>query len=1136
MNEITPYEADIQRIERFQTFQSGQYWRAMERIDEEGIDVGMVLLINSIRWVDDKPHTVILRAHPALYEQKVKRTIIQSNGDTREIWILYDEHRFLVDDFLAKFEFEPNHARIRNEEIQRVQGRINALQTDLLEAQSDPSILAQVVQEQLIADLPAESQQDGARALTTISQNDQSMVTGTVANVIGAGITEQSVAALKAAAGREHQIATIRSKWIQGKASSIAETIQALTPFYAEQAAAALAQTDDIRSYVSKLMAGIESLDLYVGKGVIVDTVCKGGSAPRSLPLTFVQRKLMMDEELAVWLDLDAWFDFSRTDLFFESLRKHKGLIDQIFPTERCVLVMATTIRNLDYGDAWINQARNAENAKVFLLVRDGENVYCVKSPVETHLKSERLFPSRTETDSIFKGLDASTVKFQDVAYTDKLANHELCALHYKRFLLLACGLDHRLKLFGDFYEGPATLDFVSLRFQDMYCRFLHDDDGWNSLPGEVRQPVEKWIETKNSMMGSGSRVLCNWNGVMQPDTAPGAVKTYRGSKGKSWPYKPSENAEVVIAYKDGKSICVDAQVSGSTAQGQGRSFSCKVDLSALKTSSWQGDDLAYLCLDDVQAQDLDWYIHSRNCRRGHLSYIRFFKLAQAYVTAEILLEAPARKAIAEDLAYSGLNEKGIEATVQNTVVTWRAVNRGKALPNPNVIWDAVAWKSVVQQSRALAGASSTVIGQVEDFVRNNGRIALRLVVDGSARMVVYTTPSIEERNDCLEPHAWSLRMVLREGKKGISVASQKWVILPKQSTSETPRAEWPLASDWIEKKSAFKSLAQKIDAFAKIEQRWAQREHPVLSAFLTRSATEEVFRSMLTEWKNERAKLLKKSRFVKNPHLVIPIGVYVRKVGESADTLFLSNDCPHALLHHMAPSYALKNEVRESFIRDFSDKTYAKKKFSADVADEYPWKLACGSLDLLNPNGSDIPYSDASKLGTIGTRPKLNPLLDDWIGVWTTSVQNNQGSVWTAPGLMNEQGKVRLDDVFDQKLPFDYCPTEIVSTNFDKKAGVKYDTWHDIFPVDVDQAETFNDYEKIDLYESFYAKHGKMGRSCQTSQALTYGQAIKFMQHKVRDAALHNLVLVSSVDVPDAPQPPTGVERWFLVDSAQAV
>ncbi|MDH8399241.1 hypothetical protein QIG82_27620, partial [Klebsiella pneumoniae] len=72
-----------------------------------------------------------------------------------------------------------------------------------------------------------------------------------------------------------------------------------------------------------------------------------------------VQRKLIVEEELAVWADLDEWFDFRSTELFFKALNEHPELVDQIFPSQRCVLVMAMTNHDLNYADPWANEHMN---------------------------------------------------------------------------------------------------------------------------------------------------------------------------------------------------------------------------------------------------------------------------------------------------------------------------------------------------------------------------------------------------------------------------------------------------------------------------------------------------------------------------------------------------------------------------------------------------------------------------------------------------------------------------------------------------------------------------------------------------------------------------------------------------------
>lgn len=128
------------------------------------------------------------------------------------------------------------------------------------------------------------------------------------------------------AARHGHKLAVIQSEWLQGKNNEITRAVQAVVPYYQEMAAAQLAAFEESRENVESLMKGIASLDLFIGKDVVVNTIIKGNSAPSDIPLTFVQKKLLMDEELAVYLDLGDWFDFTKADLFDQALQKHPGL------------------------------------------------------------------------------------------------------------------------------------------------------------------------------------------------------------------------------------------------------------------------------------------------------------------------------------------------------------------------------------------------------------------------------------------------------------------------------------------------------------------------------------------------------------------------------------------------------------------------------------------------------------------------------------------------------------------------------------------------------------------------------------------------------------------------------------------
>ena len=1134
--------AEPTRIERFQSLQPGRYWRAKRAIAEEGIEANEVLLLQSLRFADDRPHTVILRPHPSKIGTQVYLEIPQSDGSVKKTWFRYDEHRFRVPDFLDKFEFEPDHEGVRRAEIAEIQGHISELQNELIEAQHEPSRLAGYIEEGLREQSESPDDEEGSEdedattprssppapasmtpaAGVPIAQASQtsdlvSVSRGSLTGALESGVSPERIQALREVAQREHRIATLKAKWIKEKTGEIAETLRELTPFFEEQAAAALAQTEDVRSYVDKLMQGIASLDLYVGKGVEVETIAEGAPAGEGLPLTIVQRKLVMCEEFALWADVDADFDFSRESRFFEALRGNESLVRQIFPTERCVLAMAVTRYEIDYGDTWTNVHRNRENKKVFLLVRNGANIHRVFSPVESHLGAARLFPAVDEQDRIFRGIDGREIKFEDLAYTDKLAEHEAHALNYKRFLLLICGLDHRLKLFGTFYPGPASFDFVSLEFQAAHLHFLCDEG--RTVLAEDRQPLRQWIAEKNRYLRSGSRVLCRWGSLMTPETAPGAC--FRDSSGRGFErrYTPERSIDLAIAYRDGESICVDTEVLGySYSTHKDRRFNCRVDLSAYREDYDDEGTLAYLCLDAVRPEEIAGYLHSREARRDHVYYIRFFKHALAHLEAERAEEAPARAALLEALTTANL-ASGKEALdlIDQAVIAWRAVNGGKALPGPESQGGA-AWRALLDQMFVLARSGNRLLEETESLAAMLGLAPLRLVLSGRAKPVLYAAPLAIERDDRLEPHAWVHRLTLERGKRALTVKSDRWASLPTLAAGETTLKEWPGAADWADHPSAFRSLAHKRECLEKIE-----GFGEALAPFAAPLSPERYW-ALLETWRTLRREATRHSRTVRNPWLVVPFGV-LRKHGRQAHGvryLCVGTSAPHALLYRLAPTEIEATALREEFIGEYADRGRARERFMDDVAAYRVFSLLTLSpAHLAHVRNGFFGAHKGYGFPSIEGRPEADPRLAIWFAAFREQLSDDV-SLHLAQGALDASGALTLDALLGIELPADYAPVQLLEITCHARSGSPapaYPHWFDIVPAAIDTDECLPEGA---AYSS--------GLERSTSPAAARNR----MAEQVAAALQKGAMLLSAKDLPDAPAPPPGVERWYLVPKPQ--
>jgi len=858
-------------------------------------------------------------------------------------------------------------------------------------------------------------------------------------------------------------------------------------------------------------MAGIESLDLYVGKDVIVETMRSGESAPRGEPLTIMQKKLMMDEELAVWADIDEWFDFSKDSKFFEALCQHDSLLKQIFPTQRCVLVMATTRKDVDYGDPWTNVARNQENKRVFLLIRDGMNIYRVFSPVESHLGSARLFPSKDDQDKCFRGFNGSQIKFEDVAYTDKLTAHEKFALHYKRFLLLICGLDHRLKLFGDFYEGEQSLNFVSMAFQEKYLRFIHDDDGAGMLPFENRIPVQEWIAEKNRYLRSGSRVLCQWRSLMNPDNAPSSFRPYFKDEFEQ-SYQPGNEMDVAIAYRSNDSTCVDIEVKGETRRDwKDRAFNCKVTLQKddetgvrrkrASASAQESSELGFLCLDDVSPDDLHWYIHNRGARRDHVVYIRFFKAALKFVLQEHKTEQDTRNRMTQALLDGNLAMPE-EATsiVQNAVIAWRAANRGKALPVFTGTTPPAEWKSLLDQMYMLAGNGEKQIRDVEQFINAMGYEPLRLVLSGKAKLVIYAAPKQEERDDRIAPYCWTHKITLEIGKTGIREKSSSWAVLPKTTASETTIHEWPTADAWREvSNSIFPSFEQKQRIFATV------MSFSKTIAPFTKPMDSDACGAAVTRWTEIQNKLLEHNKYVKHPALAVPFGVVYYPKAKELRYLCLGSTELHAIIYRNAPSEAFKKLIRQRFVDLYANKKIASDIFNNHIQNSEPFSIMEASISLSRKENDIFTGNDYK---TMHKKCQADPSIDRWYSNWESEV-SEYAKVWVPDTILSTGGETHFDSMLDISIPDNYNPVSVFEFERKGKSAPKYKRWIDICPVGADPQANTPEWSR--------------------TGPIIMPSIENARDHVERKKSPFSQV-IAATELPDAELPPEGIERWYLV------
>lgn len=990
----------VDRIARFQSFQAGEYWKAVEAIPKENIDEGEVLLIETIKWVDEKAHTVVVRSHPSKYGDYVRVKYVDEDNETQSRHVKCTSHHFLVDDFLSLFEHEPDAEKIREAELGEARAVIDGLQQKLVGTQSDPDKMQQIVD----AGLAEKSKKDDKQNLPARPEDLHSLgqiVSGSVSDAVTSGLNEGTVDQLKVAIDQQRDIAEIKANWIKARTNEITSAVSRLTPFFEEKAAAALAATQDARTYAETLRKGIETLDLYVGNGVQVETISEGTDAGRDIPLSFVQKRLWMDEELAVFADVDEYFDFRDHEKFDEVLRAEPGLVDQIFPTERCVVAMATN-RFVDYGEPNVNRVNNEANRHAFLMIRNGGNIHRVYSSIDSHGKTPRLFPSQDEQNRVFRGFDGKDINFDDVEFGYRYERHQNLSLHYKRFLILMAGLDHRLQLFGEFYPRDVGNNFVSMEFQETFCNFVHDDDGSGMLPGEKRPDFVTWLKEKNAQLRSGSRVLCHWSELLTHKTAPSACERTRWGDVVSRDrilYRPENSFDVLVTQLDKKEICVKIPVSGEGYNFKQRSFTSRVCLTAYEYDEFSNERFAFLVLDSVHPDDLRWYINNRDQRTGHVKYIRLFKRALQEVEKDRAEEAHARERLKVAIMNRGVAKDAAtaESVVEKTVASWRASRRGLSFLKFDGEKPPRGWGAVMDLAATIGSDRDLAANEIEAFAREKGLSPLRVSLTGRGDFVLYASPSDEERDDRFAPFVWVHRINLG---KIISETSRSWVVLPESDASEEVLREYPEADEWRGRKSDFRSPYEKADLFKRAEAGVEQIKEYV--------SGNGVFEKLAPIWFGMRDELTKDRVF--RPSLAIPIGLFRDRWGEGAFLCLIARH-PEQLLYKTAPSEEVQRAFRMDFCRIYEQKTLWLNRFDQRAQEGENWYLGLVSFAYSvtekghEPFGRTEGYSLDYPSGVSGKAS-----FDVAFSAWKDKKEQEGNYLWIAPEVRGEDGSLAID------------------------------------------------------------------------------------------------------------------------------
>lgn len=448
-----------------------------------------------------------------------------------------------------------------------------------------------------------------------------------------------------------------------------------------------------MRGYLEKVKAiqkVIGLIELYLGIHEQLVQIGEGQAAPADTPISLRQQVLFMDEELGD--PTEGGIDFRRIEEFDKWLATDNN-IAKLLPEEKGVVAIKTRRSKLEYSSDWFtNSLMNAENEKIYILIRNGANLYRIWTE---HLRiSERMFPLRKEMKLLNAAVENGGAMHDDddnlVDDDADRSEHHISHMsesdakkqleRYRKTMLMLQGLLDRSEVFNPI-SHPIQLHKPET-YGDM-VRFIYDDE---LALGDGHLTWSDWRKKMNSAIVRGTRVYFNgfWTGFGSPYT----------SKADYWESRFPWNLRRMAHWNSpdaGVYSVVRIEVTGKFSdEGEGKNgfilqYNPKEKVYR-RRAYWQSDDdsprkrsipFTVFASDEfvfnydlLDLKDIEFYIHSRVDRRNYLRMLPTLYGLRRMRLAELEWE----RGFVEHLVgrLQGQDPKKAEASVWAAMEWWK--------------------------------------------------------------------------------------------------------------------------------------------------------------------------------------------------------------------------------------------------------------------------------------------------------------------------------------------------------------------------------------------------------------------------------------------------------------------------------
>ncbi|MDZ7912961.1 MAG: hypothetical protein U5O16_14190 [Rhodococcus sp. (in: high G+C Gram-positive bacteria)] len=488
---------------------------------------------------------------------------------------------------------------------------------------------------------------------------------------------------------------------------------------FARQRAELDAQIAPMKQQLARMQEMMWTVDLYLGRDEHVELIRDGAPAAADTPITIRQRVLVMAEESLVLMDRrSTGMDARDLDAFTEWITADPANLDRVLPEQRGVVVLIPTRVRSDSGNAFEDEARDAENSRSWWLLRNGEKLYLLTADITV---GDRVLPRRAEFVEVF---DRRLFGFGRAAGeplvpgSDEWMKLERQAdarrRHYMRIMLVLQGIVERTPVWHPL--PPAGVNLLTVEAQDSGTVVLIQDDETSIQLGDGRESFGQWQRRLNAKMRPGMRIIGDWHASAFDDLRRDGDVRYRAARhprlhprsvgcvpesGVPHLIEDRRDGGVIVRYTRTDTVWKrDVPIPDRPGYVYGGEMpvtpSSRASCLVLPTDSW------VLPFDLATREELQYYLNSRDDRSAHfLTMVPTLRSAIAAKDSEAQAEGPFRVLLAAQLIDAGAEPETVDGVLDELVHWWKLANTWAKPLNGNPTHEGRAVRQILAEYRS---------------------------------------------------------------------------------------------------------------------------------------------------------------------------------------------------------------------------------------------------------------------------------------------------------------------------------------------------------------------------------------------------------------------------------------------------